>query len=738
MKNKKIIFISIFFILVLTLSFFVFKNYDTSKLKGDVSNSNTINVGDAVFFDPVTSNTCNNDNYWTIYDQSTTCYKWFVIEVQGQNLTLLLDHNYSNKAYTEVSSELLKIEGEWENYNGNIGLLTENQAATLMEIGDSRPTSSSSIASRISKQPRWLCSNIYNYMDGSITTTSGFWLNEEYPDDTTRQYNITEGCNFGMTKKTSVRGVRPVITLSTTKIVRDREITINPILDKKFLYSTIKQGGKTYKQMQGFVYTDDLLIYASTNGGNEANSLIFRRSLTDYKTIKDGKNTVSSDTIDQDNYMYVEKIGHANGMSYDKDRNEILVSGLSGGYINQVWIFDKDFNYKTSVCTYKDSTAYNYDVRTATENPCTGSNIINYGISHAYGNYYFAHSGNFIFLLERKEESGVIRFEIRYSFPLQVNETLQDYKYKDGYLYYSVHESGGNSSYALITDSDRPESNKVYIYNVKINEDNTLSKSFGRQVQSYYIPREIDGTTPIELEGIQFRGDVLYFGFASQKSEKDSDETDNPNTLTNYVYRFYKASNLVYKSSGPNYEVNLEKKSNGKYEVTVTSDEDIVISGFAPKNNNKKELVKEVDPNTIFEIEVCSVYNECNSKEIVITMKEKENNYFLLDTPTIANDITISSTSSDISIKDGTTNITNTSNKIKTGTKLIIDNKTYYFAIKGDLNKDGNITISDVSKIYRATKGTTTLSEIEEVAGDYNENGTINITDVSGIYRMTR
>ena len=155
MKNKKFVFISIIFVSALVLLFLFIISIDFSKLKGDVSNISTIKVGDAVFFDPVTSKTCNNDNYWTIYDQSETCYKWFVIETQGQNLTLLLDHNYSNKAYAEVSSELVKIKGEWENYSGTVSLLTENQAATLMEIGDSRPTPSTAVSARISKQPRW-------------------------------------------------------------------------------------------------------------------------------------------------------------------------------------------------------------------------------------------------------------------------------------------------------------------------------------------------------------------------------------------------------------------------------------------------------------------------------------------------------------------------------------------------------------------------------------------------------
>jgi len=71
----------------------------------------------------------------------------------------------------------------------------------------------------------------------------------------------------------------------------------------------------------------------------------------------------------------------------------------------------------------------------------------------------------------------------------------------------------------------------------------------------------------------------------------------------------------------------------------------------------------------------------------------------------------------------------------KTGNDVNFGAYNYKIAISGDVNGDGNITISDVSKVYRNVKGGTSLSELEKVAADKNNNNIINISDVSAIYR---
>ena len=56
------------------------------------------------FFDPVTNNPCNENNYWTPFDQSTTCYRFVSITSDDTNKTnmikIMLDHNIGMSNYT--------------------------------------------------------------------------------------------------------------------------------------------------------------------------------------------------------------------------------------------------------------------------------------------------------------------------------------------------------------------------------------------------------------------------------------------------------------------------------------------------------------------------------------------------------------------------------------------------------------------------------------------------------------
>ena len=49
------------------------------------------------FFDPVTNNPCDETNYWTPFDQSTTCYRFVSITSddteEKPSIRIMLDHN---------------------------------------------------------------------------------------------------------------------------------------------------------------------------------------------------------------------------------------------------------------------------------------------------------------------------------------------------------------------------------------------------------------------------------------------------------------------------------------------------------------------------------------------------------------------------------------------------------------------------------------------------------------------
>ena len=55
------------------------------------------NLSTFFFFDPVTNNPCNEKNYWTPFDNSTTCYRFVSITNPDTNksntIRIMLDHN---------------------------------------------------------------------------------------------------------------------------------------------------------------------------------------------------------------------------------------------------------------------------------------------------------------------------------------------------------------------------------------------------------------------------------------------------------------------------------------------------------------------------------------------------------------------------------------------------------------------------------------------------------------------
>lgn len=75
----------------------------------------------------------------------------------------------------------------------------------------------------------------------------------------------------------------------------------------------------------------------------------------------------------------------------------------------------------------------------------------------------------------------------------------------------------------------------------------------------------------------------------------------------------------------------------------------------------------------------------------------------------------------------------NTNVKLKTGMKLILDDKEYYFVLKGDISGDGRISLLDISKLlshYGEIKGYE-LSGANKEAGDINLDGKVSLIDVS-------
>lgn len=74
--------------------------------------------------------------------------------------------------------------------------------------------------------------------------------------------------------------------------------------------------------------------------------------------------------------------------------------------------------------------------------------------------------------------------------------------------------------------------------------------------------------------------------------------------------------------------------------------------------------------------------------------------------------------------------ITDENELVSTGMKIKTENEVYTLIVKGDINGDGKITITDVVKCNLYTVNIKVPNELEKVAADVSEDGKISITDL--------
>lgn len=88
--------------------------------------------------------------------------------------------------------------------------------------------------------------------------------------------------------------------------------------------------------------------------------------------------------------------------------------------------------------------------------------------------------------------------------------------------------------------------------------------------------------------------------------------------------------------------------------------------------------------------------------------------------------------------KDGVV-INNDDTKIKTGMHFKTPNGNYTVVVKGDVNGDGNITITDISKLYSHIRETKLIEEYYYLlSGDSNGDNKVTVTDISKLYSFIR
>ena len=63
---------------------------------------------------------------------------------------------------------------------------------------------------------------------------------------------------------------------------------------------------------------------------------------------------------------------------------------------------------------------------------------------------------------------------------------------------------------------------------------------------------------------------------------------------------------------------------------------------------------------------------------------------------------------------------------------------SYKVVVKGDINGDGNASLSDVSTLYRYLKNRINIDECYMRAGNVNGDDTISVSDVSKMYKFIK
>ena len=99
MKKKRLIIIGIVLLLAIIIIIIITISIKMSKSSNDDSLGVKVEIklNNFLFFDPVSNKLCNEDNYWTPFDNITTCYRFVSLEVNdtinNTKIRIMLDHN---------------------------------------------------------------------------------------------------------------------------------------------------------------------------------------------------------------------------------------------------------------------------------------------------------------------------------------------------------------------------------------------------------------------------------------------------------------------------------------------------------------------------------------------------------------------------------------------------------------------------------------------------------------------
>ena len=425
----------------------------------------TYNFSTFFFFDPVTNLPCNQKNYWTQFDNETTCYRWISITNHDINtsrtIKLMLDHNIATSTFNNYETVLIQKTKNWVRYKNNIDIIDEETIFNLMQYNN-YPDKSKKVIPSVIVNP--FSSQSYYIMKGKEINEKGYWTKTSFDEDTA--YAIDYNGNNEVISKLEIYGIRPIINIEKKLLNTDSGvIDITHLIEKShYIHFPVEDklyDGFKYEVLQGFTVTNEKIFFMSSNNNNAEKGVLYSYLLDDLNNIY---NTDYSNT------------GHGNGMTYNTKAGKVLTLGYYGvcEYNENTLIREKDYN-RPNYCGYS-AIGYDYDM--------------DLYIGRANHRIFFADTIN----MKKLYEFGVFMFEAG-----------QDLEYYNGYIYDCATDFGLPNPYQKY--SFYPGYELIYVYNAKFDENKKPTKNFGRLVARFILK----GFG--ELESISFRNGNIYFGF---------------------------------------------------------------------------------------------------------------------------------------------------------------------------------------------------------------------------------
>ena len=423
------------------------------------------------FFDPVTNNPCNENNYWTPFFQSTTCYRFVSLTMNDTNetnmITIMLDHNIGVSNFSNYVNVLNNKTSNWSRHKGeySIDIVDEETIFKVMKF-QSKPNLTINYV-KPGLRVYYYYGNSDYIINRKAFNDQGYWTKTKYNEENSYAIN-GDGYNT-VISISRVIGIRPILTIKKSLLNIDSGIVnITDIIksgEKIFIrLEDVKYDGYKFGGLQGLTVTDDKLIFMSAINEIPSKSVMYSYKLDDLDNIykKDFSNTA-----------------HGNGMTYNSKKGKVLV-----------------------IVNYDDYTIFEYNENTLIREKehNRDSFPLTSGIGYDYNNdWYVGRSDPRLFLYDEEKNERVFQFSA-FQF-----EASQDLEYYNGYIFDLCSDFGENSKYQNY--SFYPGNEIIYIYDVKLDENKNPTKNFGRLIARL----SMSGLG--EIESISFRGGYVYIGF---------------------------------------------------------------------------------------------------------------------------------------------------------------------------------------------------------------------------------